>query len=829
MPKRKKQKNSILHFFHTRPLLGYICLTMGMMFILLLLEKNVHFFQANIIDVPRFDGSVLPIQKVPNWENTGGKNIREYQDYAEKEFIPLPLYDAKKLNQLCHKKGNTYRNSCVTYSVVYMGNYKMDHKENAGSHLAVDIRAPSGTPVYAVANGVVEKTVQKYTGFGKYIVIKHPNVPLVGGGRDTLFSSYAHLSKIVVLNGDIIHKGDIIGYTGNTGSSASPHLHFQVDTSSAPYHPWWPFSSAQSSAAGLSFFDGVNAGLGMAEALKNTVNPLVWTQEFLDVDMRLTEDTNTHSEDYEEKDNDGKNDHETPILGKLLIKISPSKVSVGESTTLLITALDQNKKIFTKYSGENIRITASDLNVTFPQPKFTDGKSEIPLEFDDPGNLRITVRDGDKVDTEKISIIQVSPGVEKELEEVHTALDVPETIEDEGSVQDIRIVSEDLFLMTKDTTTLTVTRFGKDGKIIKNSSRREDMNIVVDGPGEVQPKAIKNRYFQEGVARVDFRSLLPGKSEIFLEEFPDKKVIIEVIEEVKPIHSFRIYSDTVFQVGVPERVTVTTLDSQGNVTPKIFLGKASVRLLSGKARLSSLKLTEKDFKNGKGTIEVIPLSREPIVLQVKSGVLTGTSKKIEVEEETQQGDSIEAKEREIQRYVQKNSSKNIFEDISSENPYFDEISFLKEKNIISGDPNGLFHPSHIVNRAEFSKIIILALEIDPEEAEGTTFTDVPRDAWFASYVETAEKYGLIYGYPDGSFQPERTISRAELFTILERAKSAVSTSHVPFHDVPKDVWFTSAAIFASQNNLLEFSEYFFPRKPMTRAEVAKSVAQFLRI
>lgn len=85
-------------------------------------------------------------------------------------------------------------------------------------HLAVDYRADVGTPVVAAKSGrVTEATGGWGAGFGTSIFISH------SGGYG---SRYAHLSRIVVAVGDEVSQGEIIGYSGNTGFSTGPHLHF---------------------------------------------------------------------------------------------------------------------------------------------------------------------------------------------------------------------------------------------------------------------------------------------------------------------------------------------------------------------------------------------------------------------------------------------------------------------------------------------------------------------------------------------------------------------------------------------------------------------------
>lgn len=86
------------------------------------------------------------------------------------------------------------------------------------SHKGVDIAAPTGTPVYATANGMVDHA-GRLGSYGLLVKIKHPS------GHETRF---AHLSKIAVRRGQVVLKGDLIGLVGSTGRSTGPHLHYEV-------------------------------------------------------------------------------------------------------------------------------------------------------------------------------------------------------------------------------------------------------------------------------------------------------------------------------------------------------------------------------------------------------------------------------------------------------------------------------------------------------------------------------------------------------------------------------------------------------------------------
>jgi murein DD-endopeptidase MepM/ murein hydrolase activator NlpD len=86
------------------------------------------------------------------------------------------------------------------------------------NHNGVDLAQPTGTPVYATADGFVSKA-EAFSSYGNYIQIEH-------GGE--LQTRYAHLSGYAVAAGQQVTKGQLIGYVGSTGRSTGPHLHYEV-------------------------------------------------------------------------------------------------------------------------------------------------------------------------------------------------------------------------------------------------------------------------------------------------------------------------------------------------------------------------------------------------------------------------------------------------------------------------------------------------------------------------------------------------------------------------------------------------------------------------
>ncbi len=85
-------------------------------------------------------------------------------------------------------------------------------------HQAIDIGAPTGTPIYAADAGYVAATGWM-GGYGNYVIVNH------GNGFETL---YAHMSEIRAIAGQSVDRGDLIGLVGSTGRSTGPHLHFEI-------------------------------------------------------------------------------------------------------------------------------------------------------------------------------------------------------------------------------------------------------------------------------------------------------------------------------------------------------------------------------------------------------------------------------------------------------------------------------------------------------------------------------------------------------------------------------------------------------------------------
>lgn len=216
-----------------------------------------------------YTGTVAPIEAVPDyeaWARYGGDwQENTYRQVPVSVLKPLPPYRVGEEND--------------AYSMGHLGSY--EHiQDGTGSHPGVDIRVPEGTPVVAIANGIVEQVREDNGGFGKLVVIRHPHIPdpLDSTKTTVLHSVYAHLNVQLVSEGQVVQKGEKIGLSGSTGYVTGPHLHFQIDRDDAPWHPYWPFTIQEANLVGLDFVRAVDHGFHRERGALYTIHPMLYVQ-----------------------------------------------------------------------------------------------------------------------------------------------------------------------------------------------------------------------------------------------------------------------------------------------------------------------------------------------------------------------------------------------------------------------------------------------------------------------------------------------------------------------------------------------------------------------
>lgn len=246
-----------------------------------------------------FDWAVYPIEFVPNF-GLLSKDERHtsFEDFPINKLHKIPKYNTKILSRNIDNLNPgdfDYEETIFqrfVYTVVYMWTYNYDYIEYTGSHPWVDIAALEWTPVKSIANWVVVKTGFQSAWFWNYVVIRHDNILLDSWSTWTIYSTYAHLSDILIKPWKKVSKWKIIWLVWNTGISFWSHLHFQIELESAPYHPYWHFTWEEAKKAWYSFYEAINNWLWKENAIANTINPTEFVNNNLSFDKKLVNNEN---------------------------------------------------------------------------------------------------------------------------------------------------------------------------------------------------------------------------------------------------------------------------------------------------------------------------------------------------------------------------------------------------------------------------------------------------------------------------------------------------------------------------------------------------------
>lgn len=116
---------------------------------------------------------------------------------------------------------------------------------------------------------------------------------------------------------------------------------------------------------------------------------------------------------------------------------------------------------------------------------------------------------------------------------------------------------------------------------------------------------------------------------------------------------------------------------------------------------------------------------------------------------------------------------NDYTDVNKEHWFNASVSTLSAMGIIAGYEDGTFRPNDPITRAEFAAIAVRFFEEKSVDYEMGSFIDIQGDEWYADAIQAAKEYGIVGGYPDGSFQPNDVIIRAEACSIVNRTLKRV--------------------------------------------------------
>ncbi len=161
-----------------------------------------------------------------------------------------------------------------------------------------------------------------------------------------------------------------------------------------------------------------------------------------------------------------------------------------------------------------------------------------------------------------------------------------------------------------------------------------------------------------------------------------------------------------------------------------------------------------------------------------------------------------------------------FADVDTTHPYFHAIDYLQEKGIVKGfkkNEEQFFSPLVKVIRAEALKVLISSAEIPVEKNKASIFADVPKNSWFAPFVNAASKREIIKGFADGKFHPSAQVSRAEF------AKMVSLSFELPVKvATSEEKWFAPFMKELEEFNLFPIKDSS-PYESLSRGEMAEII------
>jgi murein DD-endopeptidase MepM/ murein hydrolase activator NlpD len=217
-----------------------------------LLEKK--FFFDDIESTPQFEklkkgfdqkiadslGYIENYEIPQQWSFLAARTFQLSYDYARFEFqyssikevineleLKVHKLDEHLLDKESFLKSTPTLLPAPGWITSYYGQRISPYSGQLKMHEGLDVGAPTGTPIYAPADGIVTFSGVK-SGFGKFVQIDH------GYGMETVF---AHSSSLHVKSGEKIKRGNLIAKVGSTGHSTGPHLHYEVRVNGIPIDP----------------------------------------------------------------------------------------------------------------------------------------------------------------------------------------------------------------------------------------------------------------------------------------------------------------------------------------------------------------------------------------------------------------------------------------------------------------------------------------------------------------------------------------------------------------------------------------------------------------
>jgi len=217
--------------------------------------KFIYLVTTVVISTMLYAGDIAPldIEKVVEYKGFKGEWITNNDPSKLEQYIETYSTGSKDVVAVNGRNYKKQKSVFIPYSDVYIEYLKSkesvpaENSENdfiwpiekfdritstfgrrwSTFHEGIDIPAGRGIPIYAASNGRVA-TARFMDNYGNTLCIEH---------RDNLNTRYCHASKLMVKEGDIVKKGQLVAYVGSTGNSTGNHLHFEVRYGDFPLNP----------------------------------------------------------------------------------------------------------------------------------------------------------------------------------------------------------------------------------------------------------------------------------------------------------------------------------------------------------------------------------------------------------------------------------------------------------------------------------------------------------------------------------------------------------------------------------------------------------------
>lgn len=183
---------------------------------------------------------------------------------------------------------------------------------------------------------------------------------------------------------------------------------------------------------------------------------------------------------------------------------------------------------------------------------------------------------------------------------------------------------------------------------------------------------------------------------------------------------------------------------------------------------------------------------------------------------------------------------NPFTDVSATDSYYSAVKFVYENNLFKGTTTTKFGPDTTMTRAMFVTVLGRLAGVDVSRFKTSSYSDVPINAtttWYAPYVEWATQMGLVEGYGDGTFGPDKKITHQQMYVLMykysifvENKKTNISGTSINASDAEEVAdWAKDAVKYASQQNFLVkvgTSSRINPTGEAKRSELAQLLEKY---